>query len=1022
MTTENQNSDSPPSSEKYITGIREIIDRLFRRHQKINAYTYEPRPQPAPMPEMSKTPIVTLLCGIFQSLSQATTRFLPAVLQFIKVDGHHKYANPILLFLVYFIFAGPGSNYPRIGFTAVAISTIFLTLIINKFKSLSNVLWLWHLLLAGFSCLAVFLVDRIGLVEKSFPYYPHFYIVLGAMVLLVQLLISTLSKSCLLRGFSRLRHNIDGKLPMVDMFYSEADEKIERIGPWGFICNAGLGVVYQLTKVLFFPACLILMSPDLYQTPIRVWMLASITLLYVAIFSSHQRFQLLLEVLDGLFFRGGPLVVSLLIIVLAGLHLFGVSYVSTLIESSPGTFNATIFSYLVSVYVLFWFYEYWINRALLEYFVGLFKKDAGREHPGKIVFAQGNDDDRLVLQAHGSSQLLLYKHESGKKKYNLFTRRGFLDRLVSKLERSDEFCAAQIQSLKMDVEQLKQAMRSYFLMVNLSLLVMAGFLIWFNNARPQLAALTVRAEIPQEEVEELFNLREQIFKKQATDKLEPLILLAGSGGGSRAAMYTQSVMRGLHEQGYLKNMLLTSTVSGGGAAAGYFAMHREQLLNTPVCKASVDAESRCLPDSVSSLWEEFSRTMTEPYILDVLQGAADLRLALGVDAADYHADIGSYTARFRFANLLMESMANRLPGDLGRETLVRNLGDQKDLGLIFNTTVMARFPRWSCNEIVNKEWKACLCSANGAKKPPLAVSEASCKKALRTSVDQGGRLALTNLMDVGGFPQPDLSVPNKEFNDDYLHYAVINDPRVEIPQAVALSANFPVVFPNSAVDIGNLRRYWITDGGVADNRGLLSLLFVLRDAVKSEIDSQCAHPCTIQDGMNQLSLQCPSGKSLPPIHVVVADASAINLSADRINSIGAAISRSPLLAGQVIRELGQQIKQYYQCLGGEFYMHELPMPLVLRSGGLGTHWMLPNIVSFTQPRDISRLLQPEDDNQTHSELDKEEVRTLVDQLHSEQRSSKNNRNLNRVWQWIRDEQYANHPEAWSKLLLALNKK
>ena len=68
--------------------------------------------------------------------------------------------------------------------------------------------------------------------------------------------------------------------------------------------------------------------------------------------------------------------------------------------------------------------------------------------------------------------------------------------------------------------------------------------------------------------------------------------VAASGGGTRAAVYTASVLRGLAEQGRIGNVVLASGVSGGSAALAYFALHQDAL-RRPGFDAEVGRPGTC---------------------------------------------------------------------------------------------------------------------------------------------------------------------------------------------------------------------------------------------------------------------------------------------------------------------------------------------------------------------------------------------------------------------------------------------
>ena len=165
-------------------------------------------------------------------------------------------------------------------------------------------------------------------------------------------------------------------------------------------------------------------------------------------------------------------------------------------------------------------------------------------------------------------------------------------------------------------------------------------------------------------------------------------------------------------------------------------------------------------------------------------------------------------------------------------------------------------------------------------------------------------------------------------------YEVVRDPDAPLTTAASMSANFPPVFSNTAVHLdhgseGKERRYWVTDGGAVENRGVVSLLLALL-AEASEWTGD---------------------KPPPPIKILVADASATSLVYKEDRGIGAASAAKRQIADKLISELAREVAAAWQRLSGGQSTAELvylPMPEVLRSG-FGTHWQLPATVRISDP-------------------------------------------------------------------------
>jgi hypothetical protein len=171
---------------------------------------------------------------------------------------------------------------------------------------------------------------------------------------------------------------------------------------------------------------------------------------------------------------------------------------------------------------------------------------------------------------------------------------------------------------------------------------------------------------------------------------------------------------------------------------------------------------------------------------------------------------------------------------------------------------------------------------------------------------------------------------------------VFADDQVPLTRAAALHANFPPVFTNAAVDVPvsdrvpdelDGVRYWVTDGGAVENRGVLSLLFALRAAVRQEIDQRAG-----------------AGGPAPRFHVLVAEASGESTSYSSLPGLSSRFGAPAQLGSQLMKELQNEIQTAMEELGGKMDIHYLAMPGQLRvDGGLGTHWMLPGKIRLSAP-------------------------------------------------------------------------
>ena len=323
-------------------------------------------------------------------------------------------------------------------------------------------------------------------------------------------------------------------------------------------------------------------------------------------------------------------------------------------------------------------------------------------------------------------------------------------------------------------------MQLYFLVINaLVFSCGAAFLLYFGHgdARNTVApVVTATTHSPTKPAADLTQLLAEQARLQ-----RPAIIVAASGGGTRAALFTASALEGLKRLGVAQDIVLLSGVSGGGVASAYFYGHHEALTG-----------------NVGDAWTKYKERMAAPFIGDVLDGAGEWRV---ISAEP-------------LGNLLAESFERRLFSTGSQE-----MGKSTRPALILNTTITGH----------PQEQSTLL---RGMFAP---ASSQDCDQLHRPySLLAGGRLIFTNLKKDDAFPD-DVSV----MSDVRFPYFVIRDPQIPLARAAALNANFPPVFPNARVNVSvddtqcPLRSFYVTDGGATENLGLVSALYALSAALKA---------------------------------------------------------------------------------------------------------------------------------------------------------------------------------------------
>jgi hypothetical protein len=504
----------------------------------------------------------------------------------------------------------------------------------------------------------------------------------------------------------------------------------------------------------------------------------------------------------------------------------------------------------------------------------------------------------------------------------------------------------------------------YFLFLNT--LIIAAFLVFLfayygradrnNTVEPVVQVSPNAAERGQANLEGMLKTQGSVHR--------PALIVAASGGGTRAALFTASALEGLDKLGVSGDIVLLSGVSGGGVAAAYFYAHQSELL----------AASAERPVA----WQAFKDHMTDPFIGDVLEGASEWRLvsrnALGV--------------------LLKESFDRQLFDG----SSLRHLGDAAKPALILNTTVTGHPQEDS--ELLRDMFipQPARLSCDQRHGPYANIS--------------GGRLIFTNLSDRGAFPSADgergsALQQNYSIPDVRLPYEVVQDPLVSLAAAAALNANFPPVFTNARVTVPAARTdaddcptrsYYVTDGGATENLGLVSALYALRQALRT--------------------FKKEDAGDVPEIHLILLEASATTYDYTPDRGINAASGGSKeQLTGGLTQELLEDVGEELDRLGRErklVAIHYLAMPLAFRSrGGFGTHWMFPHSIDIENPRTphpvrpalLTSWWQPQHERPTTS-LNRCELINLWAQLHDpvhpfcSDPSSPRNTHMQLVANWI----------------------
>ena len=651
--------------------------------------------------------------------------------------------------------------------------------------------------------------------------------------------------------------------------------------------------------LLYFPSLAVL-----YATHDRMKLWAGIVLAvtwFVLMFEDiHFRFRQFFWGIRRCLFLGGQMVVSLAVIVLAVGRYLDFGYIATVAEAAFGM----LATWILAAYALTWVFEYWQNRMVSDELIAFLQTGGDRPGEASYPYRPPGEPERLI-QIHGGTRFLVSRGRdpASDRDFDFFGTAYMLRRLISRAN-NNRFGTGGVpdkSTLLSIAKDLSARVGFFFSFMNATLIAALVLLAISLGSDRQVPAVEVEgflgtppAPEASGEVGERFDLEKAIT---GSDR-QRVILLAASGGGTRAALYAASVLDGLRELDALDDLVLVSGVSGGGAALAYFAAHYDELL------AADKAEDQ-------KPWDGFHDALAEPFINDVLKGASEWRISAGT----------------RLGALLSESFERRFDSDKNKG---KTFGGCGGVGVILNTALAGRLSAPTDSGFSEHGWREWVEANARLSKADVA----------------GGRLIFTNLSSDDGFEM-------EERNAYDLRYVVPDASAVKLTTAAALNANFPPVFSNMAVDVGREQRFWVTDGGAVDNRGVISLLFALKAALKDRPESG------------------------PDIHIIVAEASGTTIDHDlsslaQSRGIGSVMGASAKFASKLMHSLLEDCDELY---GGTIKLHYLPMPLTFRTrGGLGTHWMLPRGASFSK-------ITPDPEKSVKIRLGREQIQHAIRKLH-----------------------------------------
>jgi hypothetical protein len=736
--------------------------------------------------------------------------------------------------------------------------------------------------------------------EAAGGFYPHVYLVLLGILLGVAAFARFLAWAMFVKFPQESRQVFAKALGKMDLLQ---DEREPPEVSWLRLGSALVtGLVRHLLHFLLLPAFVVFIAPTKWLLGLMLgFAVVSLVLLMYATLS--KRWAQMLIHIDRWFLVGTPLLVSLFVILIGIARLWNFQYVTTVLDATP---TGVLFIIMVMLYVAAWLFEYWINRWLGDELLGVLgDRDQARlghmpvgfvaDPKAAPLFAEPGGR-YLALHSTGRFLALGWYHKKKPQRGEpptgvAFTTYGFGE-LFYTLGANHE----QGGDLAHDVER---RVMLYFNILN----ILLGAALVYAASRAVPLPLAVEAMVNVEAIkpgEAQAPVADSLAARLAAQTAagRPSIVVAASGGGTRAAVYTAVALEGIAQIDRARDVVLLSGVSGGGVSAAVFASRYDQLTTTK--PGAAPANSR-------DPWNEYVSVVSAPYIQDVLEGMGELRIA----------------GTTSLGALLQESLEHRAFAGHAR-----TFGELGNPALILNSAISGH--PYEDSQLM--QGRVASPRDNG-----------NCVEQARPYANlAGGRLIFTNLRNVSGFPQPPVQ-PAQGLSDDppdmWLPYSIVNIDAVPLAAASALTANFPPVFSNARVRLYTVdqkgvdqkgakkacpRSFFVTDGGATENLGLVSALYALRGSVKG----------------------LPADARISDIHLLAFEASAIDYDYTDDRGIGAATggSKERINAG-LTQMLLEELRGLVGARGAKLRVHYLPLPVAFRSrGGFGTHWMFaPNI-------------------------------------------------------------------------------
>ena len=460
--------------------------------------------------------------------------------------------------------------------------------------------------------------------EAAGGFYPHVYLLfLGALLGIA--LFGRLLAHIMFSGFSTAKTFRDA-MSSEDLLRNErTPPDVSNLRLLSALIN---GVSANPLHFALLPAFVAFMSPtDWIWWLVPLFTLVSLVLVMYGSLSS--RWEQMLVYVQRWFLVGTPLVMSIAVILLAGLRLLDVQYVSTVLDATP---VGVLFIFIMMMYVAFWFFEYWVNRWVGEELLEVLGADR-RGCRGFVPAGFKAGDPAPWASAAGR---VIAFHGTGR-----FVAQGWFERkeaLPGERPREHAFTTYGLVELFQVLagsrfadfaHDVRRRVHLYFTLINVLLVAAAiGLFMWHLNwsqplaVEPMVKASAIKPEVVTKAERQALALASgdalahRLLLQTAEQR--PSLIVAASGGGTRAAVYTAVALEGMGLINRARDVVLLSGVSGGGVSSAVFASRFATLRHANPRDESIEHPGP---------WMKYVATVSQPFIQDVLEGAGELRIA-----------------------------------------------------------------------------------------------------------------------------------------------------------------------------------------------------------------------------------------------------------------------------------------------------------------------------------------------------------------------------------------------------------